>query len=266
VVNTDSAGLGPESSEPSSEGTHLLWILLAVLGVIVLGGTLVWLFQEARKARTAARMSTSRNHLKQIGLALHNYHFTHSTLPASATVDDKGLAYQSWMYAIIPFIDKNPLSQQIDDNRPWNDKVNRPYTQRVLPIYLNPGIGVEQNAGGFGLTHYAANSRLFEPNRFLTFQQITDGLETTLMVGEVNDGFQPWAKPGNTRDPALGFHNRPDTFGSPFPGGVHFLFGDGRVKFLSDDIDPAVLKALATPDGGEQIDAAQILQAPSPID
>jgi hypothetical protein len=78
-----------------------------------------------------------------------------------------------------------------------------------LPIYLNPGVDRELSADGFGLTHYAGNSQLFQPNQFLKLEEITDGPGETLMVGEVNEGFQPWAKPGNTRDPALGLNKGP---------------------------------------------------------
>lgn len=52
-------------------------------------------------------------------------------------------------------------------------------------------------------------------------------LATTLLVGEINEGFEPWAKPGNTRDPALGLNKGPETFGSPFEGGVHFMVAHG---------------------------------------
>jgi prepilin-type processing-associated H-X9-DG protein len=82
---------------------------------------------------------------------------------------------------------------------------------------------------------------------------ITDGLSNTLLAGEVNGNFKPWGYPANWRDPALGINKSPDGFGSPWRRrkGANFLFADGSIHFIQDDIDPVILKALSTPDGGE---------------
>ncbi len=57
----------------------------------------------------------------------------------------------------------------------------------------------------------------------------------------------------NFRDPALGINQNRRGFGSPFTGGANFLLGDGSARFLSDKIDPKVLKALSTPNGREPL-------------
>lgn len=45
-----------------------------------------------------------------------------------------------------------------------------------------------------------------------------------------------------------------DGFGGPWPnGGTQFAMADGSVRLLRDDIDPKVLRALATPAGGEEV-------------
>ncbi|MBD3676333.1 MAG: DUF1559 domain-containing protein [Planctomycetaceae bacterium] len=102
------------------------------------------------------------------------------------------------------------------------------------------------------------NSRVFPANKSLQFRDVTDGLSNTLMGGEIADGFSPWSRPGHTRDPALGLNKGPLTFGSPYFGqknysGVQMLLMDGSVRTISDDIDPAILKALATPDAGDDL-------------
>ena len=56
------------------------------------------------------------------------------------------------------------------------------------------------------------------------------------------------------RDPSLGINKGPNTFSSPGGRGVQFIFGDSSVRFINNDIDPKVLKALATPNGGEVIE------------
>jgi prepilin-type processing-associated H-X9-DG protein len=74
------------------------------------------------------------------------------------------------------------------------------------------------------------------------------------MAGEIIHRFPPWGKPGNWRDPALGINRRADGFGGPFVGGANFLFADGSVRFIKNTVEPAVLKALGTPDGADPLE------------
>jgi prepilin-type processing-associated H-X9-DG protein len=73
------------------------------------------------------------------------------------------------------------------------------------------------------------------------------------MGGEVVSHFKAWGDPTNWRDPALGINRSLSGFGSPAPGGANFLMVDGSVRFLKDNIDLRVLKALSTPAGGEKV-------------
>jgi hypothetical protein len=256
-MNTDSPDFEDRPPAPSRGGNNLIiWVLLGlvgVLGLMVLACGAALLLPAVQQARTAARMTTSRNNLKQIGLALHNYHDVHRVFPPSEIVDEQRKPRQGWTYSILPFVDQMDLYEQIDDHAAWNDPKNVPFSQTQIPVYLNPAISETMSGDGYPLIHYAGNSHLFQPNKSFKVADVTDGLATTLMVGEINEGFPPWAEPNNTRDPALGLNKGPDTFGSPYPRGVNFLMGDGSVNTISEEIDPQVLKALATPNGGEEL-------------
>ncbi len=79
-------------------------------------------------------------------------------------------------------------------------------------------------------------------------EDVTDGLSSTILIGEVAANFKPWGDPVNWRDPALGLGASPDRFGGvPGERGAQFVFMDGSVHFLSEDIDPQVLRARARP-------------------
>jgi hypothetical protein len=107
---------------------------------------------------------------------------------------------------------------------------------------------------GYGLSHYAANARVLGADRPMRPQDITDGLSHTIMAGEVKENFRPWGDPVNWRDPALGLQTSPDGFAGPWSSGItQFSMMDGSVRIISKDIDPAVLRALATPNGGEPV-------------
>jgi hypothetical protein len=77
----------------------------------------------------------------------------------------------------------------------------------------------------------------------------------TILAGEAAGNFQPWGHPDNCRDPGNGIESGPDSFGRPhFPQVAGFVMCDGSVRFLSRNIDPKILKALATPAGKETVE------------
>jgi prepilin-type processing-associated H-X9-DG protein len=163
----------------------------------------------------------------------------------------------SWETYSLAFIGYATID--IDFKLPWNHPRNEKYFKCVLPVFTNaalssPALLDEQ---GFGLSHYAANSRVLGANKDLRFADITDGTANTLLVGEINANFQPWGHPVNWRDPAKGINRSPHGFGgSPYSGGANFSMADGSVRFVSERIHPDVLRALSTPAGGEEMDAS----------
>ncbi len=85
--------------------------------------------------------------------------------------------------------------------------------------------------------------------RGLSLDQITAGTSSTILVGSVAERFRPWGHPANVRDPALGINR----VGPPGWSGAMFLMCDGSVQFLPESTDLSVMKALATPRGGESL-------------
>jgi len=90
--------------------------LLVVIGIIAILVSL--LLPAVQQAREAARRSSCKNNLKQIGLALHNYHDVHSTFPIGARWH-QGMfggdgAGTSWWAGILPFLEQGVLFDQLD--------------------------------------------------------------------------------------------------------------------------------------------------------
>lgn len=207
-------------------------------------------------ARLAARRAQSMNNLKQVALAFHNYLAINDTFPPGLTVGEHGELLQSWQALILPFIEQAPLHDSIDFRRAWDDPVNTTAIRVPVHVYLNPAVPATHDASGLALSHYEGNTRVLGGTRRFRVADVTDGTGDTILAGEVADGFLPWGKPGHWRDPAAGINRAPGAgFGSPFPGGADVLFLDGSAKFLKNTIDPAVLKKLSTPAGGESVSA-----------
>jgi hypothetical protein len=165
---------------------------------------------------------------------------------------------QSWSTQLLPLLDAAALYERIDQTATWDATVNRQWYRREVDAFLNPAIystGEFMDAAGYALNHYAANRRLAESRTVTDLDGISraDGGSNTLMYGEAAGHFKPWGQSGNWRDPADGINTSPDGFGGP-DGGAVFVFCDNHVRFIASDIDQAVLRALATPDGGERID------------
>lgn len=97
----------------------------------------------------------------------------------------------------------------------------------------------------------SANQFVMGPGPTLKLEEVTDGLSHTFLLGQVAANFSPWAKPGNWRDPGLGINTSPNGFGAPGPGAL-MMMCDGSVRFFTNSTDKSVLKALATPAGGEK--------------
>jgi hypothetical protein len=215
--------------------------------------------QNARNAaRQAANRSMSRNNLHMIGLGMHNYHDAFRRFPPGGVYAEDGTPHNSWQSFLLPYLDEYPTYSHIDFNVPWNDPANVGRFVTPVQAYLNPAISeMTDPSTGLALSHYAGNSQLLVPNGNKGIRDITDGTANTVLVGEVAAGFKPWGDPSNVRDPADGLRHDATTFGTVNRqrGTVEFLLVDGSVREISETISPEVLKALATPDGGEPIPA-----------
>lgn len=120
--------------------------LIELLVVIAIIATLVALLLPAvQQARESARRSSCKNNLKQIGLALHNYHDTFNTLPPGymrrtytySTFSGPGWA---WGTFILPQVEQGPLydSLRIDQQFLAPTPTLQPLVQTPLSVYRCP--------------------------------------------------------------------------------------------------------------------------------
>lgn len=243
----------PTTGRPRKSLWKIRVIEYSIVAAIVVFLLVLWLPGRQDTDRGRRAPPTTKINLKILGLALHNYHEVYSALPISTFTDTEGNPLHGWETSLLPFVDAPALYEKISRDKPWYDPANQASAKQPVDFYLNPEIAETTNSEGYALTHYSANSRIIQRDKALNFEDIKDGFSNTIVFGEINAGFRPWAAPGNTRDPALGINRGPRTFGGSRPEGGLFTLMDGSVRYLSTDIDPQVLKALATPDGGEEL-------------
>lgn len=145
------------------------------------------------KAREAARRTQSRNNLKQIGLALHNYHDTQNVFPPGGVFNEDGVAFHDWTTFLRPYLDAFPWYAMTDWNRPWDDVQNADCFRSDLRMYLfvNPSVPFVERADGLCVNHYAASQSVLFRNSSVSINDLKTGTSHRLLVADAFGQFLP---------------------------------------------------------------------------
>jgi prepilin-type N-terminal cleavage/methylation domain-containing protein/prepilin-type processing-associated H-X9-DG protein len=208
--------------------------------------------------------------------------------PSARPADQTG----SWAYSILPFADQDPIFRTGDQGAPiamYLCPSRGREASQVVPAADPVFPGVTYGDGGmnpWSTTDYAGNAMVLN-NRWSdggvpfvglprTISSITDGLSSTILVGEkamdrraFNTGGWFWNEPifsggagGTVRwGTEILFDGVGTSFafnwGSSHTGSTMFLFGDGSVRPLRYGLDSNILYALLTPDGDEAVNPGE---------
>ncbi|PQO43959.1 DUF1559 domain-containing protein [Blastopirellula marina] len=193
-----------------------LLVVIAIIGVLI-----ALLLPAVQQAREAARRSSCSNNLKQIGLALHNYHDTFKKFPPGSVQSNT----LSWNVLLLPFIEQGALHDQFNFNAgTFNAGTNKEGPNKLvlglnrISGYLCPSGPIELCVHGSStltdgrqtyVSHYYGNQGprggqvlgqaagteyptvsgtqlgAFLNRVSIQFRDITDGTSNTLQVGEI---------------------------------------------------------------------------------
>ena len=273
-----------------------LLVVIAIIGVLI-----ALLLPAVQQAREAARRMSCTNNLKQIALAMHNYHDTYLTFPSGCMATSNnadppsGPQMWGWGVLILPQIEQNNLYDSLSPNTRrlvdvLNDTTDRVLVQRPIAAYRCPsdttkdtlqgtpqtmdfdgtaGVGTNFFGGTsnyIGAGAFAATDLIDRPsgpffrNSETGFKDMADGASNTFLVGErdYECSAGTWAGVRNDGGPGprgtnyvmgrvsiplnnftnpTGNNGCCEGFSSPHPGGALFAYGDGRVAFVSENID-----------------------------
>jgi prepilin-type processing-associated H-X9-DG protein len=205
-----------------------------------------------RQAREVARRSQCTNNLKQITLAMHNYHEAYRTFPPAYSKGPDGKPLLSWRVHILPYLGQKALYDEFHKDEPWDSAHNKTLISRMPAVYHCP-------SGSPALVKEGKTSYLtprgpatgFPGVEAVPIQDFTDGTSNTIFVVDANDAAAvTWTKPD---DWDISVELKAQSLFGHHPKGTNVGFADGQVRFLKETIDPKVLHDMTTRNGGEII-------------
>lgn len=207
-------------------------------------------------ARSGARRSQCSNNLKNISLALQNYHDTFGSFPPAFVADESGRPMHSWRVLILPFMENKGLYDKYRFDEPWDGPNNSKLAHMMPEPYRCPH---DFQRGEFLETSYLAvigPETVWPGEKSITLADVADGTSNTLLVVEVHDSGIHWMEPRDlhmSQMPMLVNAPRGQGLSSEHPHGAQCAFVDGHVQLLTNNTPAETLRALLTISGGENI-------------
>jgi hypothetical protein len=207
------------------------------------------------RGRESVGRVQSHNDLRQIGLALHEYHDLYGTFPPSAVRRNPSEPAHSWRVAILPFVEQQQLYNRYNFKEPWDSPGNRAILESMPKVFAPPkGTDAPPNTTCYQM--FVGKGTVGEGNpdqkgRGLTLGQISmaDGTPNTLLVAEAAETV-PWTKPEDLPYAA----DRPlPRLGGHFRNGFLGLFADGTVRTVGNDNPEQTIRNLITYNDGQVI-------------
>jgi hypothetical protein len=191
-----------------------------------------------------------KNHLKQLALAMHNYHDVNKQFPPAAIRDAQGRPLLSWRVSLLPYLEEGKLYRQFHLDEPWDSEHNKKLIAK-MPSTFGPRSAELRMHGKTTMLVPIGKQTIFEPKEGTRIRDITDGTSNTILIVNADeDQAVVWTKPEDLNVDGVDaarilFGTRKD--------GLYCAFADGSVRFLGPQFDSALLHALLTRNGGEPV-------------
>jgi prepilin-type processing-associated H-X9-DG protein len=209
--------------------------------------------------RPATRRANCISNLRQIGLALHNYHDAHKRFPPAFIADEQGRPMHSWRVLLLPYLERTDLYDAYRFEEPWDGPNNRRLLTEGPSVYRCPS-----DPSPLQMTSYVAIAgpgTAWDDPDGKSLNTFSDGASSTILVVEIANSDIHWMEPRDLDIRKIAKQINPKNaigISSYHPGGANVVLADNSVQFLSDETTQKMLEALLTAAGGEKVDAADL--------
>lgn len=199
-------------------------------------------------AASRARIANSTNNLKQLALAMHNYHDVHNHFPAAVQKNPDNRPLLSWRVQVLPYLEEAALYDQFHMDEPWDSAHNKSLIDRMPAVFRSPGVKLA--AGKTTYLGVQGEKTLFPKNgEKVRFANILDGTSNTVMFIDAAPEFAvTWTKPD---DIELDPQTVRQALQERFDNGGLVAFADGAVSRLRKDLDDDTIRRLFVSDDGQ---------------
>ncbi len=191
------------------------------------------------------------NQLKQLGIAMHNWHDNYQVFPAHANYSPDGKPLLSWRVHILPYIEQSNLYSEFHLDEPWDSEHNRKLIARIPDIYRFPGSKADAGKTCYVLPILKSEAGITTGTKYgVKIQELTDGTSNTALIVAVDDERAvTWTQPADwevdTDNPLAGLRTLRNAY--------VVLFADGSVRRLTTTVAKEEWWKALTKAGGEPL-------------
>lgn len=262
--------------DPSRRGPmfRLLAQITATATVTALGVLGVCLILDLTSCGSP-RPLECRNNLKQLGLALHNYHDVWGSFPLAIVADESGTPMHSWRVLLLPYLDQQELYAKYRFDEPWDGPNNRKLQHELDDLYGAVfQCPTKRDGPRRSTTDYVAvlgPTTFWPDSQPRSLHDFGSSYAKTILLVELRDSNIHWMEPrditleellqrlssqGDGAEP-LGHVVKAQWPWRADVIQVYALVGDGSVQSLPLPLNPDQLKALLSLDGPDSSSTAE---------
>jgi prepilin-type processing-associated H-X9-DG protein len=219
-------------------------MLIGTAGFALVMGLLI--VPVVRTFEKRANRNQCVNNLRQIGVGLLQYEDNSGCFPLAYSVDSQGRRTHSWRASVAPFVESIPQFRAYKWDEPWDGPNNRLLHSTPMGFFSCPADPdpTPTKTSYLAVTGESTAWPGSKPARLTDFKH---GTATSIMVVEVANSGIHWLEPKDLElrklSPSVNGLTSPG-ISSAHQGGVNTLFADGSVRFLSNQVDPEIVKIL----------------------